>query len=225
VEHLVEVLARIPGVVGVVLGGSRAQGTSRPDSDWDFGLYYRGRIDANDVWALGFEGHVVEAGAWGRLVNGGAWLRVEGERVDLLHRDLDFVEHWVEEARSGRFEIDRVYGFRVGMPTYVLAGELAIGKVLHGRLPRPSFPAELRRMAPPRWMDLAAFSTNVALNTARRGDTVHCAGLLAQAAMAAAHARLVQRGEWALNEKGIVARAGLAEAGDVLADLGHLRRS
>jgi len=81
---LVEKLADIPGVVGATLGGSRAVGRQRPDSDWDVGLYYRGRLDANDVRALGFEGTVVDPGDWGRLVDGGAWLTIEGERVDIL---------------------------------------------------------------------------------------------------------------------------------------------
>jgi len=35
------------------------------------------------------------------------------------------------------------------------------------------------------------------------------AGLLAKAAIATSHARLAERGEWVVNEKGIVERAGL----------------
>lgn len=57
-EWLAERLSRIPGVVAVTLGGSRAQGTHRPDSDWDFGLYYEGAIDPDDVRSLGYEGTV-----------------------------------------------------------------------------------------------------------------------------------------------------------------------
>ena len=37
--HVADRVARIPGVVAVTLGGSRAQGTHLPDSDRDFGLY------------------------------------------------------------------------------------------------------------------------------------------------------------------------------------------
>ena len=33
-------LRGVPGVVGVVLGGSRARGTHRSDSDVDIGIYY-----------------------------------------------------------------------------------------------------------------------------------------------------------------------------------------
>jgi hypothetical protein len=39
-------LGGVPGVVAVVLGGSRAAGTARPDSDWDVGVYYRGGAHA-----------------------------------------------------------------------------------------------------------------------------------------------------------------------------------
>jgi hypothetical protein len=38
---------------------------------------------------------------------------------------------------------------------------------------------------------------------------VSCSGLLAKAAIQAAQAALAERGEWALNEKAIVRRAGL----------------
>ena len=107
VPRLVEQVVRVPGVIAVTLGGSRARGTARPDSDWDIGLYYRGDIDTAAIRELGYTGHVTEPGEWGRIVNGGAWLEIDVERVDLLYRDLDVVEHWIAEADAGRFEIDR----------------------------------------------------------------------------------------------------------------------
>jgi predicted nucleotidyltransferase len=220
VATLVEQVAQVPGVKAVTLGGSRARGMARPDSDWDIGLYYRGGIDTNAVRDLGYAGHVTEPGEWGRVVNGGAWLEVDRERVDLLYRDLDVVAHWVAEADAGRFEIDRVGGHIAGLPTYVLAGELALGTVLRGSLPRPSFSPALRRAAPPRWEGDAAFSLLVAEQHAVRGDAAGCAGLLACAVMAAAHARLAGHGTWALNEKGLVSRAGLEEAAEILAAVG-----
>jgi predicted nucleotidyltransferase len=229
VEKLAERLAEIPGVVAVALGGSRARGEERPDSDWDFGLYYEGQIRAEDVRALGFPGEVVEPGEWGRLVNGGAWLDVDGVRVDLLYRDLQFVQEWVEEAEAGRFEIDRVGGFVAGMATYVLAGELALGKTLVGELPRPEFPDALRETAPRRWRGDVDFSLAVAEQAADRGDAAPCSGLLARAAIGEAQARLAAAGEWALNEKGILRRAGLGAFEPTLALVGlrpdELRRS
>ena len=216
----VERVARVPGVKAVTLGGSRARGLARPGSDWDFGLYYRDSIDTDAIRALGYPGLVVEPGAWGRIVNGGAWLEVDGERVDLLYRDLEVVEHWITESNAGRFEIDFVSGHIAGLPTYTLAGELALGAVLRGNVPRPAFTAELRRTAPPRWDGEAAFSLLVAEQHAQRGEATGVAGLLARAVLASAHARLASRGAWALNEKGIIARAGLEEAGEILAAVG-----
>jgi hypothetical protein len=224
VTTLVEQVARVPGVQAVTLGGSRARGLARPGSDWDFGLYYRGSIDTAAIRALAYPGHVVEPGEWGRIVNGGAWLEVDGERVDLLYRDLDVVEHWVAEASAGRFEIDRVGGHVAGLPTYVLAGELALGRVLRGTLPRPTFTAALRRAAPPIWDGDAAFSLLVAEGMAARREAAAVAGLLARAAIASAHARLAARGLWALNEKEIIARANLDEANEILAAVGRTPR-
>jgi predicted nucleotidyltransferase len=106
VTTVVEQVAKVPGVLAVTLGGSRARGLARSDSDWDFGVYYRGSIDTEAIRSLGYPGTVVEPGEWGRIVNGGAWLRVAGERVDLLYRDLDVVEHWLTEAMAGRFGVD-----------------------------------------------------------------------------------------------------------------------
>jgi predicted nucleotidyltransferase len=209
VRELAGRLSKIPGVAAVALGGSRAGGTALADSDWDFGLYYRGEIRADDVRALGFEGTVVEPGEWGRLLNGGASLTVEGERVELRYRDLDVVQHWLDEAKAGRYEVERVEGWLAGLASYVLVGELAQAELLAGELPRPRFPHALSRIAPGRWRGSAALSLEAADTAAARHDVVSCAGLLAKAAIEAAQAALAERGEWALNEKGIVRRAGL----------------
>jgi hypothetical protein len=223
-------LRDLPGVVAVTLGGSRAGETAREETDWDFGLYYRGRISADDVRALGFEGEVVEPGEWGRLVNGGARLTVEGQRVDLRYRDLEVVEHWLAEGEAGHYEVDRVDGYVAGLATYVLAGELALDEVLVGELPRPAFSERLRQSAPPRWRASAEFSLGVAEAIAVRGDVAACVGLLAKAAIEAAQAALAERGEWALSEQRIVRRAGLSRrAESILASPGdrafELRRS
>jgi predicted nucleotidyltransferase len=41
VAQLVAELAAVPGGVAVALGGSRATGTARPDSDWDLAVITR----------------------------------------------------------------------------------------------------------------------------------------------------------------------------------------
>ena len=84
VAELAKVLAAMPGAVAVALGGSRALGVGDADSDWDFGLYYRGRID---LAALTARGTVHPPGAWGRLFNGGAFLRCGTAKVDVALPD------------------------------------------------------------------------------------------------------------------------------------------
>jgi len=220
VKLFIECLSSLPGVVAVALGGSRATGAELPGSDWDFAIYYRGSFSPHAIRAWGLPGEVFEVGAWGRILNGGAWLRVNGERVDVLYRDLDLVERWLAEVREGRFEIDEAQGFVAGLATYVPVGELAVGRVLSGRLPGVTFPAALQALAPNAWLRRARFSLWDAGNFARRGDVTICAGLLAKAAVQAAQARMAERAEWVLNEKEILIRAGLAEASAVLGAVG-----
>ena len=151
VAALAGALARVPGAVAVALGGSRATGTHRPDSDWDLGLYYRASLEPADVRRLGHPGYVSGLGEWGPIVNGGAWLTVGGLAVDVLFRDLDVIEGWLEDARSGRFEVLTQNGHLVGAPTYLPVGELALCRPLSGNLPRPAFPATLAASAASRW--------------------------------------------------------------------------
>ena len=215
-EYLSDQLAGIPGVVAVTLGGSRATATAVESSDWDFGLYYHGQIHPADVDALGYPGRVFAPGDWGRIVNGGAWLTIEGAKVDLIYRDLDEVLRWTAAAEDGRFEIEREVGYVAGIATYVLAGELALGKVLVGELPRPRFPPALRETAPPVWFGLAAGALRFAEVYASREDRVACLANLCQGVLATAQGRMAAAGEWVLNEKRLVERAGLTAVQDEL---------
>jgi hypothetical protein len=222
-EGLAEDLSGLPGVVAVVLGGSRASGVSGPDSDWDLGVYYRKSIrvlDPGDVRRLGHVGHVSGLGAWGPIVNGGAWLTVAGVRVDVLFRELDVIEGWLEESTDGRFEVLTQNGYIVGAPTYLPVGELALCAVLYGTIPRPSFADALAAAAPPRWRGQAEVSLMFARDYARTGNAVCCIGMLTDAVLCTAHARLTQRRERALNEKRLVQRAELLDTQHLLARAG-----
>ncbi|MCX4753938.1 hypothetical protein [Kitasatospora purpeofusca] len=68
IEAMAGRLAGVPGVVGVVLGGSRARGEHTPGSD-----YYRSGLDLDALRALAGPGvEVAGPGGWGPWVDGAA---------------------------------------------------------------------------------------------------------------------------------------------------------
>jgi predicted nucleotidyltransferase len=217
-----DALASLPGVLAVALGGSRATGTAGPDSDWDFGLYYRkSGFDPASLAQLGWDGQIFPIGGWGGGVfNGGAWLQLAGRRVDLHYRDLDDVEFRLAEAEAGRFGIERLAFHLAGIPTYIVVAELARHRVLRGDLPSPAFPAALRASASQRWQREAAQTLDYAWTAhAVRGHATETAGAIGTAACQAGHAVLAARGEWVTNEKTLVDRAGLRGIDDIAAGL------
>ncbi|MEI8411703.1 MULTISPECIES: nucleotidyltransferase domain-containing protein [unclassified Kribbella] len=218
-DRITDQLAGLPAVEAVALGGSRASGTHRPDSDWDFAIYYRGPFAPDSLRALGWPGEVSEIGGWGGGVfNGGGWLEVDGRRVDVHYRDLDDVEHHLAEAQEGRFHIERLLFHLAGIPSYIVVAELAGNRVLHGSLPRPDYPEKLKQAAHGRWWGEAELTLDYARTAyAERGLLAETVGAVATATCMAAHAVLAGRGEWVTNEKRLVDRAGLRGIDAVLA--------
>jgi hypothetical protein len=206
VAELVEVLAAMPGAVAIVLGGSRALKSNDAGSDWDLGLYYRGSID---LTALAAHGTVFPPGSWGRLMNGGAWLRCGGEKVDVILRDLNVVEHWTQRAENGEFERDALLGYLAGIPTYSLTAELASCRPLRGDVQAIPFPPKLVAAAPPVWRFCRSFSLDYARMHARRGNLAGATGQAAAAVMEESHAILCERGQWVCNEKRLIETASL----------------
>ena len=221
-RRVADALGTLPGVLAVALGGSRAAGTHRPDSDWDFSLYYRGAFDPENLRRLAWPGEIFPVGGWGGGVfNGGAWLSVDGTRVDVHYRDLDDVEFRLAEAREGRFGIERLQFHLAGLPTYIVVGELAQNVVLHGDLPSPGgYPDALRRAARNRWLADARGTLDYARSAhAARGHLADTSGAIALAFVQASHAVLAARGEWFTNEKTLLDRAGLRGGDAILAGL------
>jgi predicted nucleotidyltransferase len=227
--HVADRLARLPAVAAVTLGGSRAEGTHRPDSDWDFSLYYRGDFDPQALRDIGWPGEVFEVGAWSRGgFNSGAWLEVDGRRTDVHYRDLDVIDREIAASREGRFTIEPLLFHLAGIPSYLVLAELAVKRVLRGELPTPGYPAALRQRAADVWWGRADATLGYARSYhAPQRRLAQCAGLVAQAACQAAHAVLAARGEWITNEKTLLTRAGLRQVDDLVAaarpDEGALR--
>ncbi|MFE0047939.1 nucleotidyltransferase domain-containing protein [Streptomyces albireticuli] len=220
-DRVADRLAALPAVRAVALGGSRAQGTHSPGSDWDLAVYYRGGFRPSDLRDIGWEGEVSGIGDWGGGVfNGGARLTVDGRAVDVHYRDLDAVGHELAEARRGRFRWEPLMFHLAGVPSYLPVAELAVNRVLRGSLPRPAYPRALREAAPPVWRDRAVMTLGYAEGAyVRHGRATEVAGALAIAAAQTAHAVLAARGEWITNEKRLLERAGLRTVDAIVAGL------
>nr|WSS72257.1 nucleotidyltransferase domain-containing protein [Streptomyces sp. NBC_01175] len=212
-------LTRLPGIEAVALGGSRARGTHRPDSDWDLGVYYRGAPDLDALTALasdvqGAPAEVAGPGGWGPWVNGGAWLTVDGVAVDWILRDLDRVESVWSDCREGRYEVGIQPGHPLGFWSPCYVGEVALGRVLED--PRGdlaslqeavrAYPEPLRR-ALTGAVGEADFSVASARKSAPSGDTLHVSLCLARAFGVLAQALHAHHRVWCLNEKGALASA------------------
>ncbi|MFF2961758.1 nucleotidyltransferase domain-containing protein [Streptomyces sp. NPDC057963] len=212
-------LTALPGIRAVALGGSRARGTHRPDSDWDLGVYYRGAPDVAALTALASEvqgspAEVAGPGGWGPWVNGGAWLRVDGVPVDWILRDLDRVEAVWADCREGRFDVGVQPGHPLGFWSPAYPGEVALGRVLadpRGELTAlqqetRNYPEPLRTaLVHAAWE--AGFSVDAARKSAPTGDTLHVALCLSRAFGVLTQSLHAHHRAWCLNEKGASAAA------------------
>jgi predicted nucleotidyltransferase len=210
-------LASVSGVVAVVLGGSRARGTHRPDSDFDLGVYYRGSLDVAALRALAVEVtgqpvDVTEPGGWGPWVNGGAWLTIAGERVDWIYRDLDRVYRIWNDCQQGRYEVGIQAGHPLGFYSHYYAGDTALCRILadpSGELAAlhahtQQVPAALGE-ALIRGMWEADFMVQAARYGAAGDDPTFAAGCLFRAIGVACQALHGHARRWLTHEKGMVA--------------------
>ena len=217
-------LSAVGGVVAVVLGGSRARGTHRPDSDFDLGLYYRGGLDTGALRALaaaltGQPTDVTEPGGWGPWVNGGAWLTVSGTRVDWIYRDVDRVQRVWRDCQDGRYEVATQAGHPLGYYSHTYAGEVATCRILTdpgGEL--AAFAAETQHYpaalgdALVRGLWEADFMIYGARYGAAGADPTFAAGCLFRMIGVVCHALHGYARRWLTHEKGMVASAGRLSA-------------
>jgi predicted nucleotidyltransferase len=122
-QQLVDVLKQVQGLKAIVLGGSYASGSQRPDSDIDIGLYYYEDqlLDVEHIRTIASQLNdtpdpvVTDLGGWGTWVNGGTWLTIQGQRVDFLYRNIDFVSSTLDDCNVGTIRSDYwqqpAYGF------------------------------------------------------------------------------------------------------------------
>jgi predicted nucleotidyltransferase len=216
---LAEQLAAVPGVVGVLLGGSRARRDHTPESDTDLGLYYRLPLDTEALDALakrvgGPSAAVTEPGGWGPWVDGGGWLRIDGEPVDWIYRDLDRVISVWESARQGRYSFHHQAGHPLGFADIAYPGELALGQILADPTGELAALREQVRVYPPALTEALVgglwegdFLVAVARKAVSRRDSAYVAGCLFRLVGVCVHALHGAGGRWLINEKGAVASA------------------
>lgn len=141
-NEIVKELKEVPGIVGVVLGGSRARGNHHTDSDIDIGIYYDKSLGF-DVHAVNTvaskmddehrENLVTSLGEWGDWINGGGWLLVQGYHVDFLFRDINRVEQVIDECLLGKVSTHYHAGHPHAYVNVMYMGEISVCKVLLDR--------------------------------------------------------------------------------------------
>jgi len=218
-QRVADRLGTIDTVVAVVLGGSWARGSARPDSDIDLGIYYRPaeppsvlalRQLAQEIDDRHLPDLVTAYGEWGPWINGGAWLQIDGHHVDWLFRDLDRVARTIDECRAGRPTCDYQIGHPHGFHNHIYMGEVHVCRPLHdphGELARlktltAEYPPALKHVLINKYLFEAQFSLDIADKPARRGDTAYVAGCLFRCVACLVQVLFALNEEYFLNEKG-----------------------
>lgn len=217
-------LEGLPGVVGVVLGGSRAKGTHRPDSDIDIGIYYdesKG-FEVRSVEEIATElddehrtDLITPLGAWGPWVNGGGWLVIGGYHVDFLFRGVRRVARVIDDCAKGIVTADYQTGHPHAYLNLMYMGEVDLCRVLadpEGRIAelkaktRP-YPEALQEAVIGRFLFEASFSLVHAEAHRGNDDLSYVAGCCFRTVASLNHVLFAKNEEYCINEKKAVAMA------------------
>ena len=213
-------LVGVGGVVGVLLGGSRARGTHHPDSDVDLGVYYRPPLDVDGLAALarelaGPDATVTRPGDWGPWVDGGggspsrAWPSTGSTATSTACGRPGAARRTGGSRgrrRSGTRWACSTSGTR---PRWRSAWVLVdpTGELTRLHTAAAEYPAALAATLVARLPE-AGFTLAIARKTLHRGDVTYVAGCLFRALGVCAHALHAHARRWVTNEKGLMAAAG-----------------
>jgi hypothetical protein len=227
--RIVPRLAAVPGVVGVVLGGSRARGTANGVSDYDVGLYYgpdepldieglldvaRGLVDDPTAAA------VTPVGGWGPRIVGGGWLLIEGRKVDLLYRGVEPVRAVISECRAGQISMEYQPGHSHGFCSAIWMGEVALCHPLHDpqgviaqmKASTSPYPDKLREALLEKFLWEVMFSIKNGEIAIARGEQTHIAGCAYRALCCMGQVLFALNRRYLINEKGGVGRGDRVRA-------------
>jgi hypothetical protein len=217
-------LADVPGVVAVALGGSRARGTATENSDYDVGLYYR-RGHSLDTEALLLAmrllvddpetAAVTPVGEWGPWIVGGGWLRIAGQKVDILYREIEAVDEIITDASAGRISMHYQPGHPHGFCSAHWMGEIALCRPLYDparaiaglKARTQPYPRALAEALIGKFLWEIGFSIENARLGAARGDATHVAGCTYRALCCAAQVLFALNDRYLINEKAALGEA------------------
>lgn len=198
VASISERLAAVKGVQALVLGGSYARGKARAGSDIDIGVLYSESKpfavedvvkvanfvnDHPDPVVTGFYD-------WGPWVNGGAWLTVDGQRVDLIYRNIDQLRRVIIDSQAGSYELHYLQQPPYGFLSLVYLGEISVCVPIFERRPMlrdlkrlvVDYPDALRERLVRDFVFMADFNLSAfASKAAERGDAFGTVACLARA--------------------------------------------
>jgi predicted nucleotidyltransferase len=198
IQKIVDKLKQVEGLQAIVLGGSWASGTQRQDSDIDLGLYYSEStpLDVDHIKKIAFALNdianpvVTDLGGWGRWVNGGAWLTIQGQRVDFLYKNIDFISTIIDECNRGEMQWDYFQQPPYGFYSYIYCAETQMSKILYdpvGAIQKlqskvTHYPQALKYKIINGFVWDAEFTLHVAKKSAKRDEVYFVAGCLTRIA-------------------------------------------
>ncbi len=212
-------LAQIPGVNAVVLGGSFARGTARPDSDIDIALYYA-ESSPPDLEAIRHTAEKISLPnhpptlsgyyQWGPWVNGGAWIHTSAGKLDLLYRNSDQVQRVIEDCEKGITEHDYYQQPTFGFVSVIYLAETKCNIPLVDsqnllaslKLRIQTYPPNLQEKLIRDSLTTAEFTLIHAHGFAERGDKLNTLGCLTKIAYALSQALFALNKEYYFGDKG-----------------------
>ncbi|MBA2391940.1 MAG: nucleotidyltransferase domain-containing protein [Ktedonobacteraceae bacterium] len=196
-HQLTNALKAIHNLKAIVLGGSYANGSQRPDSDLDLGLYYYADqpLDIAHLSTIAAQLNdtpdpvVTDLGGWGTWVNGGAWLTIEGQRVDFLYRNIDFVSSTLDECNAGTIHSDYWQQPAYGFHSFMYCTETLICRPLYDpdaiiaplKAKVAVYPPALKQAIIKSFLWNARFTLDNTRKPAARGEVYMVASCLARA--------------------------------------------
>jgi hypothetical protein len=223
-EHVIPLLADVPGVVAIVLGGSRARGTATTGSDYDIGLYFGSGVRLDTACLLEVVKGIVDdpeaaavtpVGGWGPWIVGGGWLSIAGRRIDLLYRDVDSVAQVIDACRTGHITMDYQPGHPHGFCSATWMGEVALCQPIHDpqriisklKTMTSPYPEPLREALIRRFNWEILFSIENGEIAIPRGEQTHVAGCTYRALCCIGQVLFAFNRRYLINEKGALDEA------------------